>query len=85
MQFQRLKDFILDCDQKDDLFVEEKNSVLSISSQNAVVAHIFNFIKKEYSVSVEPSIIEEVCKAAVELFGSLKKQESTIGGIVGKN
>lgn len=77
-----MKDYILGCEHNDDLFVEEKNSGLSITSQSIVVAHVFNFIKNEYSLSAEPETIEDVCTAAVELFASLKKQDSTIGGIV---
>ena len=80
--FQRLKDFISNSEQKNDLFVEEENTGLSMASQSTVMTHIFNFIKSEYSCQVEPAIAEEVCKAAVELFPSLIKNDSTIGGIV---
>lgn len=69
-------------EQKDDLFVEEENSGLSMEAQSMVVTHLFNFIKTEYSCQAEPTVAEEVCKAAVELFESLKKKDSTIGGIV---
>lgn len=79
-----LKQFILDCEQKDDIFVEENTSGLSITSQSTVTKYIFNFIEREYSLSAEPMIIEDVCKAAVELFQSLKQKDSTIGGIVSK-
>lgn len=65
-----------------DLFVEEENSGLSMASQAIVMNHLFDFIKTEYSCQVEPKIAEEICKAAVELFASLKKKDSTIGGIV---
>lgn len=69
-----------------DIFDEEKISGLSITSQSVVNAHIFNFIKCkckcEYTCNVESDIVEDVCKAAVELFKSLKHKQSTIGGIV---
>lgn len=53
-----------------------------MASQAIVMNHLFDFIKTEYSCQVEPKIAEEICKAAVELFASLKKKDSTIGGIV---
>lgn len=65
-----------------DVFVEEKNSGLSMASQSIVINHLFDFIKTEYSCQIEPKIAEDICKAAVELFASLKKKDSTIGGIV---
>lgn len=79
-----LKQFILDCEKKDDIFVEEKTFGLSVASQSTIIKYIFNFIKREYSLSVEPTIVEEVCKSAVELFESLKQKDSTIGGIVSR-
>lgn len=65
-----------------DLFVEEENSGLSMASQSIMINHLFDFIQTEYSCQVEPNIAEDICKAAVELFASLKKKNSTIGGIV---
>lgn len=53
-----------------------------MASQSIVINHLFDFIKTEYSCQVEPNLVEEICKAAVELFASLKKKDSTIGGIV---
>lgn len=53
-----------------------------MSSQSTVISHVFNFIKSEYSCSAEPTIVEDICKAAVELFESVKQKDSTIGGIV---
>lgn len=81
-KMQQLKEFILSCEQKDDIFDEEKNSGLSIASQSVVNAHIFDFIKSKYTCNVESDIVEDVCKAAVELFESLEHKGSTIGGIV---
>lgn len=53
-----------------------------MASQSIVINHLFDFITTEYSCQVESNLVEEICKAAVELFASLKKKDSTIGGIV---
>lgn len=53
-----------------------------MASQSIMINHLFDFIQTEYSCQVEPNIAEDICKAAVELFASLKKKNSTIGGIV---
>lgn len=70
------------CEQKNDLFVEENNSGLSITSQSIIATYIFDFIKNEYSLFTEHAIVEEICKAALELFKSMKQKDSTMGGIV---
>lgn len=79
---QRVKDFILNHEKDVDLFAEEEKSGLSMASQSIVMNHLFDFIKTEYSCQVEPKIVEEICKAAVELFASPKKKGSIIDGIV---
>lgn len=79
---QRLKDFILNHEKDVDLFAEEEKTGLSMASQSIVISHLFDFIKTEYSCQVEPKIAEEICKAAVELFASLRKKGSNIGGVV---
>lgn len=78
----RLKDFILERDGEDDLFIEELNQGLTLASQNRIFHHVFEFIKSEYTVQAKTATIIEVCKAAIELFQSLKIEDSAIGGIV---
>lgn len=66
----------------EDLFVEENETSLSPRSQEIVSKYIYEFIKKEYTCAAKPDEVKKVCKAAIELFGSLMVKESTIEGIV---
>lgn len=77
-----MKNFILERDGEDYLFIEEQNQGLTLASQNRIFHHVFEFIKSEYTVQAKTESIIEVCKAAIELFHSLKIEESAIGGIV---
>lgn len=55
---------------------------LSSRSQSLVFKYILDFIKSRYTLSAKSSDVIKVCHATVELFPSLKLQNSTIGGIV---
>lgn len=72
----------MDSEGDEDLFVEENESGLSPKSQEIVFKHVYNFIRNEYSLDVKADDVKNVCVAAVELFDSIKIQNSTIGGIV---
>lgn len=60
---------------------EEKiKNVLSTSSQRFLISQICGYIESEHSLI--SSDIENVCRAAISLFPSLKINNSLIGGIV---
>lgn len=79
-----MKAYIVETEGNEDLFVEESEHGLTIRSQDNVFKHIFDFIKKEYTLAIKIPDIESVCKAAIELFDSLKTKDSQIDGIVRK-
>lgn len=80
---QRLKAFILEKEGDEHLFQEEtENFVLSLRSQNIIFKYIVDYIQKEHTIYAKHEIVENVCKAAVELFSSLKTPQSEIGSIV---
>lgn len=55
---------------------------LTSRSQSLVFKYVLDFIKSRYTLSAKSSDVIKVCHATVELFPSLKLQNSTIGGIV---
>lgn len=78
-----MKDYIVQEDGDEELFIEEQDhGNLTTKSQSTVCKHIFGFIKRHYTLSATSNDIVQVCKAAVELFGSLKAKNSAIDGIV---
>lgn len=81
--FQRLKDFILKEEGNEELFHEEKQlGNLTQHSKKRVYEHIFNFIKKNYTIAAKADDIRNVCCAAVNIFTSLKAKNADPDGIV---
>lgn len=79
---QRLKEYIVRHEGDDELFVEENEDKLSPRSQDTVLKYVLEFIKNQYTLSIRPDDMIQVCKAVIALFPSLKVEDSEIGGIV---
>lgn len=79
---QRLKAYIVEAEGDEDLFVEESEGALSPRGQEKVYKHVFEFLLKEYTATAKLRDVLNVCKATVELFNSLKTNDSEIGVIV---
>lgn len=65
------------------MFLEEQElGALTSRSRNAVYKYVFEYIKLHYGVNAKTDIIVKVCLAAVNVFPTLKTENTESGGIV---
>lgn len=62
--------------------VESQLGFLPVQSQKCIFKYVFEFIKREFSLSAKNNEIILICRAVIDLFASLKTENSVIGGIV---
>lgn len=79
---QSLRNFLMK--QKHDNIFDEHDILkfLTPQSRRKLIKSLVSFIAEEYNGNATQANITTVCHATIAIFGSLKTDKSTIGGIV---
>lgn len=61
---------------------ENKNKVLTPNMRQKVISLACDFIQETFGLEAQPTLIKMTCTELIEMFPSLKYEQSKIGGIV---